>query len=325
MVLILGLILFLTTAVGINIGSTENKEIHPINETVKANGITLAYESFGSTNKETIILIQGTSATSLHYPAELCEELADKGYRVIRFDNRDIGLSSKLDSLGAPDWASIFPFVKTCSPAPLPYSLRDMAQDVTGLMDALGIEKAHIVGTSMGGAIAQLMAIDYPLRLLTLTCISATTGNPDRPPGKEKALSAMAVPPPPISDTTALVKHLVTVYKALGGIDDNKTLEERALAHVRRSWDQDGINRQVAAVLIGDYCDRRETLSQITIPTMIIHGDEDPLVPIESGRELANSIPNAQFCTIQGLGHDISLKFVPEIVNCILRNIQNDQ
>lgn len=123
--------------------------------TAHANGISIAYESFGDLGNEAIIMIQGTGATMLHYPAGMCKKLARSGYRVIRFDNRDIGLSSKLDSLGQPDWAAIFPFYKTCEPAPLPYTLLDMGEDVIGLMDALHIEKAHMVGASMGGAIAQ--------------------------------------------------------------------------------------------------------------------------------------------------------------------------
>ena len=197
--------------------------------TVNANGITIAYESLGAASNETIILIQGTGATLLHYPAELCQKLAKKGYRVIRFDNRDIGLSSKLDSLGHPNWEAIFPLIKTCKPAPLPYTLLDMAKDVVGLMDALNIKRAHIAGASMGGAIAQLVAIHFPDRVLTLVSMSASSGNPNLPPGTEKAITAMATPPPATKNADTLATYLVNIYKALGASDDDKVLKEKGI------------------------------------------------------------------------------------------------
>jgi pimeloyl-ACP methyl ester carboxylesterase len=286
--------------------------------TVQANGISIAFESFGDIDNEAIIMIQGTGATMLHYPSGMCEKLARNGYRVIRFDNRDVGLSSKLDSLGQPDWAAIFPYYKTCKPAPLPYTLLDMAKDVTGLMDALKIDKAHIVGASMGGAIAQLIAIHFPGRVLSLTSMSASSGNPDRPEGDEKALQAMSAAPPVTANADTLAHYLVGTYKALGATDSDSVLKARALGHIERSWQPDAVNRQVAAVFIGDYCDRRGDLAKLDIPTMVIHGDADPLVPMEAGKEVAATIPGAGLCIIHGMGHDISLEFVDEIVGCIL-------
>jgi len=264
-------------------------------------------------------MIQGTGATMLHYPAEMCEKLAQHGYRVIRFDNRDIGLSTKLDSLGQPDWAAIFPFYKTCKPAPLPYTLLDMSEDVTGLMDVLKIDKAHIAGASMGGAIAQLIAIHFPDRVLSLTSLSASSGNPDRPEGDAKALQAMSAPPPVTTDPDTLINYLVSTYKALGATDNDAVLKARALGHIERWWQPDAVNRQVAAVFIGDYCDRRQDLAKIHIPTMIIHGDADPMVPLEAGKEVAATVPGAELCVVKGLGHDISLEFVDEIVDCIVK------
>ncbi len=203
---------------------------------VTANGITIAYESFGKETDEVIILIQGTGAPMTDWPVEFCRKLTIKGFRVIRFDNRDIGLSTHLDSLGQPDWAAIGPLVGTCEPAPLPYTLEDMAADVVGLMDALKIDKAHIAGASMGGAIAQLVAIYYPMRTLTLTSISATSGNPELPWGDEKAIKAMGTPPPATKNRDSIADHLVFIYKALGSTDDDKTLKEQPLGHVNRSW-----------------------------------------------------------------------------------------
>lgn len=286
---------------------------------VRANGITIAYESFGDKNREAIILIQGTGATMLHYPSEMCRQLSNKGYRVIRFDNRDIGLSAKLDSLGQPNWEKIFPLIKTCKPAPLPYTLLDMAKDVIGLMDELKINKAHIAGASMGGAIAQLIAIHFPDRVLTLTSISASSGNPDLPAGDEKALKAMTTPPPMTDNKDSLANYLVTIYKALGGTDNEDILKARAMGHINRSWYPEGTIRQVAAVIIGDNCDRRGDLAKLKIPAMVIHGDVDPLVKIEAGREVASTIPGAELCIIKGLGHDISLAYIDEIVSCIVK------
>ncbi|HMF70224.1 MAG TPA: alpha/beta hydrolase, partial [Flavitalea sp.] len=149
---------------------------------VEANHIKIAYQTFGSPDRPAVILINGTASPLTDYPASFCSQIADRGYFVIRFDNRDAGHSSHLDSLGQPDWKAIIPLVKTCDKAPLPYTLQDMGMDVIGLMDALKIKKAHLVGASMGGAIAQLIAIDHPSRVLSLACISASSGNPDRKP-----------------------------------------------------------------------------------------------------------------------------------------------
>jgi pimeloyl-ACP methyl ester carboxylesterase len=285
---------------------------------VESNGITIAYESFGDPDNEAIILIQGTGATLLHYPVELCETLAAKGYHVIRFDNRDVGLSTHLDSLGQPNWEAIIPLIGTCEPAPLPYTLVDMATDVTGLMDALAIEKAHIAGASMGGAIAQLVAIHFPGRVLSLTCMAASSGNPNLPQGDEKALKAMGTPPPTSLNPDTIANYLVTIYQALGAADDQEVLRQRALNHVKyRNWNPASVNRQVAAVIIGDQCDRREKLSKLKMPTLVIHGDADPLVTLDSGKEIAATIPGAELYVVPGMGHDVSLKFVGVIADKI--------
>jgi len=283
------------------------------------NGITIAYEAFGDKSREAIILIQGTGATLLHYPETLCERLASEGFYVIRFDNRDAGLSTHLDSLGQPDWGKIGPFIGTCKQAPLPYTLADMAADVTGLMDALHIAKAHIAGASMGGAIAQLVAIHFPERVLSLASISATSGNPARVQGDEKAMAAMATPPPATSNQDSLANYLVNIYTTLGAVDDTSVLRARALQHIQqRNWDPAAVNRQIAAVLVGDNCDRRAQLAKIKVPVVVIHGDADPLVKADAGKEVAAAIPGATLCMIPGMGHDISLQFVDAIADCMI-------
>jgi pimeloyl-ACP methyl ester carboxylesterase len=147
---------------------------------VQANGITIAYESFGPTDRETILLIAGTGMQLVDWPIELVEELVQRGYRVVRFDNRDIGLSTKFTEAGLPDTEAIGRALEAGEPVPLPYTLQDMAKDTVGLLDALDIQQAHLVGVSMGGAIAQLVAIDYPERTLSLTSLMADSGNPER-------------------------------------------------------------------------------------------------------------------------------------------------
>lgn len=290
---------------------------------IKANDITIAYESFGNTDAETILLIHGTGSQLVDWPIELCQALANRGYRVIRFDNRDVGLSTKLDSLGAPDWGAIIPFIKKCEPAPLPYTLVDMAEDATGLLEALKIEKAHIVGGSMGGAIAQLLTINHPEKVLTLTSIMASSGNPALPKGDQKAMKAMSTPPPNTEDPDTLATYLINIYKALGSLDDEPTLKKSALAHINRSWYPEGTTRQVAAVLIGDNCDRRAALAKIEVPTMVVHGDMDPLVKLVCGEEVAAVIPNAELCVVKGMGHALSEKFIQTITDCIVKNAKS--
>jgi pimeloyl-ACP methyl ester carboxylesterase len=289
---------------------------------VDSNGITLAYESFGDNSGQTIILIQGTGAPMTNWPVALCERLANAGYRVIRFDNRDIGLSTKLDSLGLPNWEAITPFIKTCRPAPLPYTLLDMANDVIGMMNTLDIKRAHIVGASMGGAIAQLIAINFPSRVITLASISASSGDPDLPAPDPAGLQAINTPPPASNNKDTLANYLVNTYRALGNRDDVNLLKERALLHINRSWHPEGTARQVAATAVGDNCDRRTELTKkVNVPAIIIHGDVDPLVSAEAANELAASIKNSELYIINGMGHDLSEMFINPIVDLILKNV----
>lgn len=238
---------------------------------VRANGIYIAYESFGPQKGETILLIQGTGAQLTMWPLELCEKLAQEGYRVIRFDNRDVGLSSRLDSLGAPDWGSIIPRIGSCDMSNLPYTLNDMAKDAVGLLDALKIEKAHIVGASMGGAIAQWVAINFPGRTLSLTSMMASSGNPELPSGNPEVLKIMSTPPPETDNVEALTQYLFAIYKAMGSPGyptADSVLMEIVRNSIKRSWYPIGTARQVAAIIIADNCDRREKLKTISVPTV---------------------------------------------------------
>lgn len=287
--------------------------------TVSANEIEIAYESFGPLDGEAVVLIQGTGSQLTLWPKPFVEELAGHGYRVIRFDNRDVGLSTKLDSLGAPDWASIIPKAGTCDTTVVPYSLQDMAGDVIDLMDALDIEKANIAGVSMGGAIAQIVATSYPERTLSLIPMMTSSGNPDLPQGDPEVLQIMATPPPDTDDIDILTEHLFSIYKAMsspGYPTDDDELRKMAKMNIERSWYPGGTARHVAAIIMD--CDRREELKTLNIPVVVIHGEADPVVNIKAGRELAETIPNAKFVTIPGMAHDLPAPLIPKIGEAFL-------
>lgn len=288
---------------------------------VLANGISIAYEAFGPPQGETILLIHGLGSQLTDWPIELMERLAAKGYQVIRYDHRDIGHSGKMDTLGRPDWGSIFPLIGSCGQARLPYTLNDMAADAVGLLDALEIGRAHLVGCSMGGAIAQLMAIHYPDRVLSLVSMMASSGNPARPQPDADVMKLFAEPFPDTTDPEQLAGAMMRISKALDSPaypTDDVLLKKKMLEHVQRSWHPEGRERHAAAVLIGDNCDRREALSKLKVPVVVIHGTSDPLVKVESGREVAAAIPGSRLITLEGMGHHIPEQLIDEVVDAIL-------
>jgi pimeloyl-ACP methyl ester carboxylesterase len=287
---------------------------------VEANDITIAYERFGPTDRETMLLIMGTGAQLTSWPLELVAELVDRGYHVIRYDNRDVGLSTHFDDAGLPDWEAISAALEAGEPVPLPYTIEDMAQDAVALLDALGIEKAHLVGASMGGSIAQLVAADYPERTLSLTSIMADSGNPALPlMGDPEALESIP-PRPPADDLDAYIEYRVKVLQALGSPGyptEEQTLREWVVRDVERAYDQAGEMRHEAVSLIAHYGDRLTKLKTIQAPTVVVHGTDDPLVPLVSGEDTAANIPNAELRVIPGLGHDIPAELVPEFADAI--------
>lgn len=285
-----------------------------------SNGIQLAYEMFGNKG-EAILLINGTGSQLIDWPVELCEKLAQKGYRVIRFDNRDVGLSSKLDAMGTPNWAAIIPKIKTCDMSALQYTIGDMAKDAIGLLDALKIKKAHIVGMSMGGAIAQTVAIDFPERTLSLTSIAASSGNPHLPQGNPEVLAVMTTPPPNTDNSEQQSLYLFKIYKAMGSKiypDADSLLMEMAQKSVERSWYPAGAARHAAAIIIADNCDRRDKLKLINKPVVVIHGEADPVVNVKAGREVADAVAGSKLIVIPGMGHTIPQVLLPEIAKGIL-------
>lgn len=282
------------------------------------NGLTITYEQFGPDNGETILLIAGLGTQLTMWHDELCEKLAEHGYRVIRFDNRDAGLSTHLDDLGRPNWEAIGTAAYLGESPPLPYSLKDMAEDAAGLLDAIGIERAHIVGASMGGGIAQLVAINHPHRVLSLTSIFSDTGNPEMQGPSEEV---MAIPPSPPagSNIEAIIERELTVWEIIGSPDypvDKGVLREWIIRDTERSYNPVGVERQAAAVMFAG--DRRDGLRKLNIPVMIIHGDADILVPVENAYDLEENIPDAELRIIEGMGHDIPMELIEEFTDAII-------
>lgn len=280
---------------------------------INANGITLEYESHGDPARPTVLLVMGLAAQLTLWPIELVDALVARDFHVIRYDNRDIGLSTKFDTAGIPDTMALMLATMSGQKPSTPYTLEDMAADAIGLLDALDIDAAHIVGASMGGMIAQLVAAHYPERTLSLTSIMSTTGNPELPPARPEAL-AVLMNRPQSAEPEAIVELGMTTARIIGS-PAYPAAEERLRARIRadfeRSFSPAGIARQMAAVIAGG--DRRTTIQRITAPTLVIHGEADPLVPVEGGKDTAANIPGAELLVIPGMGHDLPLELVETI------------
>lgn len=282
-----------------------------------ANGIQIEYETFGSSSSSPLLLIMGLGGQLIRWPEVFCQELADRGHYVIRFDNRDTGLSSKIDEAGVPDVMKIITATLTGSAVTVPYTLKDMAADAIGLLDALSAERAHLCGVSMGGMIAQTMAIGYPSRILSLISMESSTGDPALPNGSPEAMSSLMTPAP--ADRNAYIDHMGRVFTVLAGgssLFDEEWEREKSAESFDRCYHPQGVTRQLAAVLASG--SRREDLGTVTAPTLVIHGSLDPLVPVEHGRATAEAIPGAELLLLDELGHGLSFPTLwPRIADAI--------
>jgi len=282
-----------------------------------ANGIEIHYEETGNPADPAMLLIMGFGAQLTLWPDELVERLAGHGFRVIRYDNRDIGLSEKFDGVKAPGLIKLTLMSKIGLTPKVPYTLADMADDGAGLLDALGIDKAHIVGASMGGMIAQHLVHRHADRCLSLTSVFSTSGNPKLPPARPEAMKAL-VTRPDSTDEDVLVDHGVMLARTIGSpgyptAEDR--LRDRTRASIRRSFYPEGPTRHLSAIVADG--DRRPMLRNIAVPTLVLHGEDDPLVPCEGGRDTAACIPGAKLKTIRGWGHDLPLELVDEVADAI--------
>ena len=290
---------------------------------IEANGIAIEYDDHGDPGAPPVLLVMGLGAQMTLWPQELVDALVERGLRVIRYDNRDIGLSHKMEGARAPGMVKLLLLSKIGIKPRVPYTLADMADDGIGLLDALGIEKAHIVGASMGGMIAQHMAFSHPERVLTLTSIMSTTGHAKLPRATKEAMSALTKRPASM-DEDVLVEHGVKVAHAIGSPgyrSDPDALRERSRALIKRSFYPQGMPRQFAAIVADG--DRRERLQSVHAPTLVIHGEADPLVPLAGGQDTAAHIRGAKLKTIPGMGHDLPLELVDEIADAIAEHARS--
>lgn len=288
-------------------------------QTVEANGLSLAYDAFGNRRDPAVILISGLGTQLLGWEAGFCELLAQQGYWVIRFDNRDIGRSTYFTEAGIPNLQPAIQswmIGKGIQKVPAPYTIENMALDVVGLMDALQIESAHLVGGSMGGIVAQVTTIEHPGRVKSLTCICSTSGDPSLPLPRPEALQFLLSPPP--TSKASYIEHEIhsarVLHEAHYPPDDNETREKAEKVYAR-GLNPAGSARQLAAVSASVGWKAR--LPEITTPTLVIHGTEDPLLPYPCGQDIANTIPNATLLTLENAGHTVPKPMWPEVIGAI--------
>jgi pimeloyl-ACP methyl ester carboxylesterase len=274
--------------------------------TCTANGIELCYETFGDADDPALLLVMGLGAQMISWDEELCQQLVDRGFHVIRYDNRDAGLSTRIEPQPGAD-----------GPA---YLLTDMAADAVGLLDHLGIERAHVVGASMGGMIAQTIAIEHPDRVLSLTSIMSTTGEPEVGQPSPDAMARLVAPV--ATSREEAIARAVETTKVIGGADffDEERVAGLAGRAYDRSFRPDGTVRQMLAIVASG--SRAEGLAALDVPTLVIHGDVDTLVTPSGGERTAELVPGAELLMIEGMGHELPPPVWPQVVEAITRNAQ---
>ncbi len=285
--------------------------------TCKSNGIELCYETFGDDTDPALLLVMGLGGQMISWDEDFCHALVDRGFFVIRFDNRDVGLSSKIDAKGG-NFLESFAKAQQGEAVDSAYTLVDMAADATGLLDHLGIDKAHVVGASLGGMIAQTIAIEFPERVSSLTSIMSTTGEPEVGQPTPEAMGRLLVSPP--STRAEAIESSVAGSRVIGSPDHFD--EDRARLKAAQSYDRAftpaGTARQLLAVLAsGSRADRLRTLD---VPTLVIHGDVDPLVTPSGGHRTAELVPGAELLIVEGMGHDLPPALWPQVVEAITAN-----
>jgi pimeloyl-ACP methyl ester carboxylesterase len=281
---------------------------------VQTGDIEIAYQTLGDPSGSPLLLVMGLGMQLIHWDLELCKELAERGYHVIRFDNRDAGLSTTID-------APVPPIVRAMAGfhIDVPYLLHDMANDSFGLLDALGIERAHVVGASMGAMIGQTMAMENPERVLSLTSIMSTTGERRAGMPKLRVWSVLMRRAP--SEREAFQDYFVRMFRIIGSPgfpQDEPRVRELAGATFDRAHKPEGSARQLAAILASG--DRTPGLRRLRVPTTVIHGKDDPLIPFRGGVATARAIPGAELVAIPGMGHDLPREVWPKLHEALARN-----
>ncbi len=282
------------------------------------NNIEIEYETIGDPISKPLLLIAGLGSQMLAWSDEMCEILANRGFFVIRFDNRDVGLSTKFEDAGLPNFLEINAAYVRGEIPEVPYILEDMAGDAIGVLDALNIDKVHVCGASMGGMISQVLAYRHPSRVLSLTLIMSTTGNPDLPQAKPEIMAQFFTPVP--SGREAFIEETVKRSRLIHGTfpyDEDQSREYRAREY-DRSYYPERIARQLAAMAVPS--NLKPKLSAIRAPTLVIYGREDPLNPVEAGKDIATAIPGAELLILDGMGHSFPREVIPRIVNALVAN-----
>jgi pimeloyl-ACP methyl ester carboxylesterase len=277
-----------------------------------AGEIRLCYETFGEAADPTVLLVMGLGTQMIAWPDEFCADLAGRGFHVVRFDNRDVGRSSRVRAKPP----SLMQLARRDKKAAA-YALEDMAADAVGLLDCLGVERAHVVGASMGGMIAQVLAARHPDRVLSLVSIMSNTGH--RWSGQPTAAAMKVLMQRAPADRDGFIEHMVKTWTTIGSPgfprDDDELRAELGRAY-ERGHDAAGTGRQLAAIMASG--DRTASLADIRVPTLVIHGEADKLVRISGGRRTAKSIPGARLMTVPGMGHDLPRDVWPRLVDGIV-------
>ena len=284
-------------------------------KTARSNGIEIVYDTFGNKDDHPLLLIIGIGVQMILWNEEFCRSLASKGYYVIRFDNRDAGLSTKMDDAGVPDLGEIL----QDNTESVSYTLSDMAEDSVGLLDALNIDSAHIVGASMGGMIAQTIALNHTKRMRTLTSIMSTTGNPDMPPPAEEVITQLFTPPPPEKEKH--IDHFIKLWKLLNGPVlpfDNDFYRNFIGQEYDRNRCPAGFVRQLGAIVASG--SRKEALKSLNMPTLVIHGTLDLLVRYECGVDTHEAIAGSKMLTIEDMGHTLHSDKAREVIEAIVKH-----
>jgi pimeloyl-ACP methyl ester carboxylesterase len=288
----------------------------------RTNGIAIEYELDGPEDAPVLVMIHGLGAQLIRWPQELCDRLIAAGFRLLRLDNRDVGLSTHMDGAPVPDLAEVVRARSEGRKPELPYTLSDMAADTAGLLDALGIASAHVLGVSLGGMVAQSLAIEHPSRVRSLNIMMSHTGNPDLPPANPDAMAILSMrAPDPSQDREAYIAHQILLNRTLGSPDypaPEAELREFAIRAAERAYDPSGPARQNAAIYGAD--DRRAALRRLTVPTLVIHGANDPRFPPEYGEEVADTVSGSWLVKVNGMGHDLPRELFGLFVATIAAN-----
>ena len=293
---------------------------------IVANGLQIEVEDSGpgaaGERRPAVLLIMGLGMQLVAWPPDMVQALVEAGYRVIRHDNRDVGLSQRMESLGKPNliWAGL-QHKLGFAPRP-PYTLADMAADALGVLDALGVKQAHVVGVSMGGMIAQRMALTAPQRVLSLTSVMSSSSAPGLPQARPEVMAAL-LRRPSGRDRQAVVDHYVRLFRVIGSpgfVTPEAELRQRIAQAAERGFYPVGTLRQMLAVLADSA--RAALLAQIKAPTLVFHGQDDPLLPYACGEDTARRIPGARLIGVPGMGHDLPVPVVERLLAALLPHLQ---